>query len=356
MSVLRANVDFALAIARARDKKPYGYGGVWVPGNVNRTTDCSGIVTHMLDALTRGEAGMRWSRLGISTEAYRYVGGPGSKGPFGTIRVARPGDIPADAALRIGLMHGPGGGANSHMACTLQGLAIESSGSYGQRVGGPARGYNHSLFHDWFYLPGPLVGSGATPPPAATVPGAVYLGTDYENVGDRVLALQKRLNTDGRLGRIDEDGEFGPATEAAVRQYQQLNRLEIDGVAGPATLAALGLFVPAQPSTPNTGGVSMADANAIEGKLDGRDAAGKAYPYRQVDLDRVFTVGDGPSKGDPDVEAQPSTPSVFDHVTKLARVLTKRKERKGKKLDAAEMLSEILDSVDRIEARLDEGK
>ena len=111
-------------------------------------------------------------------DAYRYVGGPGSRGPFGTIRVGRPGDIPSNAALRIGLLHGPGGGANSDMACTLEGIAIESGGSYGQRAGGPARGYNHSMFHDWFYLPGPIVGAGAAPAPTPTVPGAIYLGRD----------------------------------------------------------------------------------------------------------------------------------------------------------------------------------
>lgn len=242
MPILRANVDYALSIAKARDRKPYGYGGVWVRDNINRTTDCSGIVTHILDALTRGQGGMRWSRLGISTEAYRYVGGPGSTGPFGTIRVARPGDIPGDAALRIGLQHGPGGGANSHMACTLQGVAIESSGSYGQRVGGPARGYNHSLFHDWFYLPGPIVGSGETPPPEPHAPGAIYLGERYENAGDKVLALQKLLNANyPAYSQLDEDGEYGPLTAEIVSEFQQRAGLTVDGIAGPATLAALGL-------------------------------------------------------------------------------------------------------------------
>lgn len=250
MSVIRANVDYAMSIARARDHKPYGYGGTWHPADLNRTTDCSGIVTHVLDAMTRGR-NMRWSRLGISTEAYRVNGGGlipvGGIGPFGTIRVARPQDIPADAALRIGLQHG-GGGANSHMACTLEGIAIESSGSYGQRVGGPARGYNHSLFHAWAYLPGPIVGAGATPAPEPHAPGAIYLGEHYENVGPRVLALQQRLNHDDRIENIDEDGEFGPLTAAAVRQYQQLERLEIDGIAGPQTLVALGLFQPTPPA------------------------------------------------------------------------------------------------------------
>lgn len=241
MPILRANVDYAWSIARPRDKKRYGYGGVWVRNDVNRTTDCSGIVTHILDALINGP-GMKWSRHGLSTEAYRYVGGPGSRGPFGTIRVARPGDIPANAALKIGLQHGPGGGANSHMACTLEGTAIESSGSNGQRIGGPARGFNHPMFHDWFYLPGPIVGTGAGTTPPATAPGAVYLGEDYENTGPRVLALQKRLNANyGAYSQLEEDGEYGPATAAVVREFQGRSNLTIDGIAGPATLAALGL-------------------------------------------------------------------------------------------------------------------
>ena len=103
MAVVQRNVDFAFSIARPRDNKPYRYGGVWVRDNVWRTTDCSGIVTHILDALVNGNR-MTWSRHGLSTEAYRYVGGPGSRGPFGTIKVARPGEIPGDATLRIGLM------------------------------------------------------------------------------------------------------------------------------------------------------------------------------------------------------------------------------------------------------------
>lgn len=259
MSVLRANADYAMSNARARDDRPYGYGGVWHPTNLARTTDCSGIVTHTLDGLVNGTK-MTWSRHGLSTEAYRYCGGnendprrAGAKGPFGTIRVIRPGDIPADAALRIGLQHGPGGGANSHMACTLLGVNIESSGSYGQQCGGPARGYNHSMFHDWFYLPGPIVGSGTTTPTTPTAPGAVYLGEDYENTGDRVLALQKRLNAwFPAYSHLDEDGEFGPATAAVVREFQSRSNLTIDGIAGPATLAALGLSFQSQEVPPVT--------------------------------------------------------------------------------------------------------
>lgn len=38
---------------------------------------------------------------------------------------------------------------------------------------------------------------------------------------------------------LDIDGEFGPKTENALREFQRKNNLEVDGVAGPATYAKL---------------------------------------------------------------------------------------------------------------------
>jgi hypothetical protein len=241
MAVLKRNVEFALQIAKDRDNKPYGYGGVWRRDNVNATTDCSGIVTDMLDALINGTR-MAWSRHGLSTESYRYVGGAGSIGPFGTIRVKNPHDIPEDAALRIGLMHGPGGGANSHMACTLEGLAVESSGTNGQQLGGPARGYDNKLFKDWFYLPGPitddagLVDHTAGPHPT----GSVYL--QLGSTGNKVRVLQSRLNKEYPLySDIEVDGQFGAQTKGVVEEFQRRSGLVVDGIVGPATLTLLKL-------------------------------------------------------------------------------------------------------------------
>lgn len=50
--------------------------------------------------------------------------------------------------------------------------------------------------------------------------------------GDDVHRLQKRLG-------MVPDGSFGPATESAVKRWQQANGLTADGVAGPQTLAKL---------------------------------------------------------------------------------------------------------------------
>lgn len=58
--------------------------------------------------------------------------------------------------------------------------------------------------------------------------------------GDDVKRLQSRLAKLGfPPGKID--GDFGPATETAVRNFQHSKMLLPDGVAGPRTLAALGL-------------------------------------------------------------------------------------------------------------------
>lgn len=40
---------------------------------------------------------------------------------------------------------------------------------------------------------------------------------------------------------IGADGDFGPGTEKAVREFQQSNSLAVDGIAGPDTFTALGL-------------------------------------------------------------------------------------------------------------------
>lgn len=55
--------------------------------------------------------------------------------------------------------------------------------------------------------------------------------------GEAVKALQALLNLHGAA--LDVDGSFGPATDAAVRDFQQRHGLAIDGSVGPKTWAAL---------------------------------------------------------------------------------------------------------------------
>ena len=55
--------------------------------------------------------------------------------------------------------------------------------------------------------------------------------------GSQVKSLQSRLN---KLGaKLAEDGDFGPATEFAVKQFQQFWGLLVDGIVGPKTMATI---------------------------------------------------------------------------------------------------------------------
>lgn len=55
--------------------------------------------------------------------------------------------------------------------------------------------------------------------------------------GEDVRTCQLRLNKHGHT--CDVDGQFGPATEACVRDFQRASGLVVDGVVGPASWAAL---------------------------------------------------------------------------------------------------------------------
>lgn len=59
----------------------------------------------------------------------------------------------------------------------------------------------------------------------------------YGAKGEAVRALQALLNAHG--AKLTIDGSFGPATRAAVRQYQKSKGLTIDGSCGPQTWGSL---------------------------------------------------------------------------------------------------------------------
>jgi hypothetical protein len=201
MPVSRANVEAAKAYIRARLGNPYVYGGALSPTNVRQGTDCSEVCQSAIEmALGRYVPGRQGE--GATTESYRGV--PiGGVGPFGTIRVAGPGDVPANAAAKIALHHGPGGGANSHMWMELDGMRIESAGSKGLVTQPNARAFTDGYANAWAYLPGPVVADG-TPVTAQEPPDTLYadvsewqtpVNNAYTDAGYRVLCIRSNDGT-----------------------------------------------------------------------------------------------------------------------------------------------------------------
>lgn len=61
-------------------------------------------------------------------------------------------------------------------------------------------------------------------------------------LGDDVTRLQGILNSRYPLySKLHADGDYGPATEAVVREFQKRSKLGVDGIAGRKTFRALGI-------------------------------------------------------------------------------------------------------------------
>ena len=182
MSATRANVEAAKVLIRYRLGNPYKYGEALSETDVEQGTDCSEVWQTVLERV-RGRWIVGRQAEGATTESYRpkTMGGPipiGGVGPFGTIVVASPADIPADAVAKLAFHHGPGGGANSHMWGELDGMRIESASNKGLVTAPAAWSIEHPYANSWAYLPGPIVEDGA-PRTENPVTDTLYADVSY---------------------------------------------------------------------------------------------------------------------------------------------------------------------------------
>ena len=134
--------------------------------------------------------------------------------------------------------------------------------------------------------------AGDTTPEAPKVLGSRILRNGHK--GDDVKELQSMLlQLDYDLGRWGADGDFGDATEMAVRKFQKEHDCDVDGEVGPETLAALNAVFNAQGDE----GENIPDATKVRivggkcyirsapntsGKILGVAQEGSVWPYQGV--------------------------------------------------------------------------
>lgn len=91
-----------------------------------------------------------------------------------------------------------------------------------------------SKWTNWGWLKG--VDGGDIPVPPEPVKPTLKRGSKGEYV---TLAQTELINKGYSCGSFGADGQFGAATEAAVKRFQKDNGLTADGIIGPKTWAAL---------------------------------------------------------------------------------------------------------------------
>jgi hypothetical protein len=236
----RQNVDYWLGKFRERVGAPYVYGGELSATDTRQGCDCSALVAHALNGVLYGPD-MTWRRVDptngnawITTESWRPID-VGQTGPFGTITVGSPSEIPADAAVKIALHHGPGGGAASHTWCEVDGVAMESGGDKGLCTAPRALRIDSPYGNDWAYLPGPIARADHRAP--GTEPELLAVGSRGPAVEHLQTGLRKIFPW--YAGHVTLDGEYGPETAAAIAEFQRRVQLPPTGSVDEQTRQAL---------------------------------------------------------------------------------------------------------------------
>lgn len=156
------------------------------------------------------------------------------------------------------------GDSGSRVAALQRALGVPADGEFGPATHKAVRAYQraHGLAVDG--VVGALtaaklgLGSSTTKTKASTGTKAKSRTTKASSkVSDPGLSSATVSAIQAKLG-IAADGEWGPQTRKALRDYQRQNGLEVDGVPGPATLGSLG--VTATKGGSSSGGEAKASA------------------------------------------------------------------------------------------------
>lgn len=290
-AISRATVDDTKRWIWSKNGLAYDYGGDGEgPGGDGPGGDCSWFACAGAARLL----GLSTARRYGSTESFNCPGRYGAVASppaavLGIVHARSKADVPADAVLKHGYLHG-GGGENSHVSSTLDGLNFESRGMYrgvsGHVVAGTARAWNDSLFHDFWYLPRTV---GPVDPNAFPLPdGYVYgwaTGPDWQISCrfDESSEWKAGLKRYQAAVDVPVSGVYDQATHEATRRLQAATPgLLPDGFVGPLTWRAA-ISAP-------TGSTAMQACAAANGWLGA--PSGAAAPCKDgVGRYRVYAAG-----------------------------------------------------------------
>jgi hypothetical protein len=206
----RSNINFAIrvfldrlatdnggATQAAPDLGPgnaYEYGKQYDPFNLGVGADCSGSAGIFIGAALYGPQGMKWDRL-FTTESF--------PGPFpGFRQVSRDDLLNNYYPIKVCIGH-HGGGEDSHMHISIDGVVMESNGSSGTCTAGHgAMSDTDPYWNDWWVYDGPIIEDTAWRQPMSYSRGLDYAGGRISGASLRAngISFVCRYLTDGGPG------------------------------------------------------------------------------------------------------------------------------------------------------------
>lgn len=173
----------------------YEYGEQYDPYNLGKGADCSGSAGIFIGAAVNGPAGMKWARL-FSTETF--------PGPFAGLfrQVSQAEFLKSTAPIKVAIGH-HGGGEDSHMHISIDGIVMESNGSSGTCTAGHgAMTDTDPYWNDWWVYDG-----GIEEDTTRRQPMGYPRGLDY--AGGRISGATLKANGIAFVCRYLTDGGSG---------------------------------------------------------------------------------------------------------------------------------------------------